>query len=64
MFSNTVVARTSYTLQELVIGAKFVPMYHRNNEKNKTILDLDKLNTYVDADISHLWQTDKNEKSM
>ena len=64
MFSNTVVARTSYTLHELVIGAKFVPMYHRNNEKNKTILDLDKLNTYVDADISHLWQTDKNEKSM
>lgn len=64
MFSNTVVARTSYTLQELVIGAKFVPMYHRNNEKNKTILDLDKLNTYVDADISHLWQTGKKEERM
>jgi inward rectifier potassium channel len=59
MFSNTVVARTSYTLNELVIGAKFVPMYHRNNEKNKTVLYLDKLNTYIEADISNLWQTEK-----
>jgi inward rectifier potassium channel len=61
MFSNTVVARTSYTLKELVIGARFVPMYHRNNEKNKTILELDKLNAYAEADVSHLWHTDKNE---
>lgn len=61
MFSNTVVARSSYTLNELVIGAKFAPMYHRNNEKNKTILELDKLNSYVKADISHLWPTEKNE---
>lgn len=51
MFSNTVVSRTSYTLNELVIGAKFVPMYHRNEEKNKTILEMDKLNEFVKADI-------------
>lgn len=61
MFSSTVVARTSYTLQELVIGAKFVPMYHRNAEKDKTILELDKLNTYVSADINHLCPVENEE---
>ena len=29
MFSNVVVARTSYTLNEVIIGARFEPMYHR-----------------------------------
>ncbi len=61
MFSNTVVSRTSYTLQEIVVGAKFLPMYHRNEEKNKTILNLDKLNSYVAADITHLIDAGKPE---
>ena len=52
MFSNNVVDRSSYTLREVVVGAKFVPMYHRNSTGNKTILDLEKLNSFVDADIS------------
>lgn len=64
MFSNTVAARSSYTLKELVIGAKFAPMYHRNNKKNVTILELDKLNSHIAVDISHLWQTEKNEKGI
>jgi hypothetical protein len=64
MFSNTVAARTSYTLQELVIGAKFVPMYHRDKEKNITILELDKLNSYVATDISNLWLSEKKEASV
>ncbi|MCY7290646.1 MAG: transporter, partial [Ferruginibacter sp.] len=46
MFSNTVIARTSYTFDELRYGVKFIPMFHRDNEKNTTILDLDKLNLY------------------
>ena len=52
MFSNTVVDRSSYTLKEVVVGAKFLPMYHRNSTGNKTILELEKLNSYVEADIS------------
>jgi len=52
MFSNTVVDRTSYTLKEVVVGAKFIPMYHRNSAANKTILDLEKLNSFTEADIS------------
>lgn len=62
MFSNTVATRTSYTLQELIVGAKFVPMYHRNNKKDKTILELDKLNTTVAADISNLYFVEKLEE--
>ena len=61
MFSNTVVSRTSYTLQEMIIGAKFVPMYHRDNAKEKTILELNKLNTTIATDISNLYNTEKIE---
>jgi hypothetical protein len=52
MFSNTVVARSSYTFREIIYGAKFIPMYHRNNDADATILDLEKLNSLVDAEIT------------
>lgn len=52
MFSNTVVDRSSYTLNEVVVGVKFVPMYHRNSAGKKTVLDLEKLNVFTKADIS------------
>lgn len=51
MFSNTVVARSSYSFKEIVYGAKFNPMYHRNSEANKTILDLEKINSFTKADL-------------
>lgn len=57
MFSNTVVARSSYTFKEIVYGAKFIPMYHRNEAANKTILDLEKLNSYTEFDVSLQHQT-------
>lgn len=46
MFSNTVVARTSYTFEEIIYGAKFETMYNRSEDGSKTILHLDKLNQY------------------
>ena len=52
MFSNTVIARTSYTFQEIIYGSKFVPMFHRDNEKNTTILDLDKLSVMEKVHLS------------
>jgi inward rectifier potassium channel len=61
MFSNTVLARTSYTLDEIVIGAKFVPMYHRSKNDNKTILDLGKLGDYQFVEISELINKSKKE---
>ncbi len=52
MFSNIVVARTSYTLNEVILGAKFDPMYHRAPNENKTLLHLDKLNAVSQADLN------------
>ncbi|MEP6930572.1 MAG: Inward rectifier potassium channel Irk, partial [Flavobacterium sp.] len=46
MFSNTVAARTSYTFDEIIYGAKFETMYNRSKDGSKTILHLDKLNQY------------------
>ena len=49
MFSTTVAASTSYTFQEFIYGAKFELMYSENEDKSKTILHLDKLNSYYTA---------------
>ena len=46
LFSNTVVARTSYTLSEVVYGARFIPMFHRDDTNNITILDLEKISSF------------------
>jgi inward rectifier potassium channel len=51
MFSNTVLTRSSYTFREVVVGAKFVPMYHRSNNGSTTILNLDKLDTFTEAEL-------------
>jgi len=51
MFSNTVVARTSYTMNEVVLGAKFLPMFYRNNDHGKTEIDISKINSYSNTNI-------------
>ncbi len=51
-FSNTVVARSSYRAEEIVYGARFKPMYYRNEKQNTTVLNMDELNSYTSADIS------------
>jgi Inward rectifier potassium channel C-terminal domain len=52
-FSNTVIARTSYMGSELIVGAKFIPMYHKSSDGRVTVMDLDKLNQYSQADIGN-----------
>lgn len=52
MFSNTVAARTSYTFDEIIYGAKFETMYNRSKDGSKTILHLDKLNQFVTTNLS------------
>jgi inward rectifier potassium channel len=47
VFSNTVLARSSYTFKELVHNAKFLPMYHTSEDGKTTIVELDKLNSYT-----------------
>ena len=51
LFSNIVLARTSYIGSEIIRGAKFEPMYHQSGAGDKTVLELDKLNELTTADI-------------
>lgn len=51
LFSATVAARTSYTFDEIVYGAKFEVMYAENDDKTKTILYLDKLDRYYKVEM-------------
>ncbi len=51
-FSNIVLSRASYHYEEFVYGAKFLPMYHPNEDKTSTILHLDLLDSYTEAEIS------------
>jgi inward rectifier potassium channel len=46
LFSNTVGISTSYTFDEIVYNAKFELMYTENADNTKTILHLDKINSY------------------
>lgn len=61
MFSNTVVDRSSYTLKEVVVGARFVPMYHRSSAGSKTILEVEKLNSFIPADVSFAFAASEKE---
>jgi inward rectifier potassium channel len=53
-YSNTVIARTSYTHQEIIFGAKFKPMYYAANDRKHTIMDLGKLNAYEKVSMPEL----------
>jgi inward rectifier potassium channel len=44
VFANNVIARTSYTADEIIPNARFRPMYHSSGET--TVLDVDKLNDF------------------
>ncbi len=51
VFSNTVVQRSSYVSREIIYGAKFIPMYYPDNNKDSTVLNLDKINEYQKAEL-------------
>jgi inward rectifier potassium channel len=46
VYSATVQQRTSYTFDEIVFNARFIPMYRESEDRNTTILELHKLNEY------------------
>lgn len=46
LFSNMVMARTSYTYKEIVWGARFRSMFHESADGNSTILELNKLDQF------------------
>jgi inward rectifier potassium channel len=46
MYSTMVIKRTSYIFSEIIYNAKFLPMFSKSNEEDKTILHIDKLNSF------------------
>ena len=52
LFSNIVVAVSSYTFSEVKHGAKFVPMYERAQTGDKTIIYIDKLSEHIPATVN------------
>jgi inward rectifier potassium channel len=51
LFSTTVATKTSYTFEEIVYGAKFEMMYTENADNTKTILHLDKIDSFTKVDF-------------
>jgi inward rectifier potassium channel len=51
MFSTTVVKRTSYSFEEVIFGAKFLPMFSRSHDDNRTELHIDRLNAFEKVTI-------------
>lgn len=52
-YSATVTARSSYTFKEVVYGAKFLPMYGKDETMQMTVLSLDKLSKYDILEIKN-----------
>ena len=52
MFSNIVVARTSYVFGEIYYGGKFELMFERDNSGEKTVIYIDKLNSFKPTDLN------------
>jgi inward rectifier potassium channel len=50
-FSNNVIARTSYTFDEIAFGYKFTPMYDRSNTGETTVLHVEMLNDFKKVDM-------------
>jgi inward rectifier potassium channel len=59
-FSNSVIARSSYTADEFVEGAKFQLMYHPSENKQTTVLDMNKLDAFDRAELPDEESTRKN----
>ena len=52
LFSTTVATRTSYTFDEIIYGARFEMMYFENESNTRTLLQVDRLNSYSRVDLT------------
>lgn len=51
MYSAVVTAKTSYSFNEIIYGAKFKSMFSRDSKNSKTILNLNKLNDFENVKL-------------
>jgi inward rectifier potassium channel len=49
VYSNYVLQRTSYTYDEILFNRKFIPMYRESDDGRTTILELHKLNKFIEV---------------
>ncbi|HVW62755.1 MAG TPA: ion channel [Puia sp.] len=49
VYSNQVLQRTSYTYHEIRFSGKFIPMYRESDDGKTTILELHKLNEFIET---------------
>jgi inward rectifier potassium channel len=49
VYSNQVLQRTSYTYHEIRFNGKFIPMYRESDDGKTTILELHKLNEFIET---------------
>lgn len=52
MYSANVVRRTSYVFKEIIYGARFIPMFTKSKDDEKTILHIDKLHDFEKVVLS------------
>lgn len=48
-YANSVVSRSSYTVDEFIFGAKFKMMYEPSEDRSTTLLHLNKIDSYEEA---------------
>ena len=53
-FSNIVQQRTSYSYNQVVYGAKFLPMFERSPDGSYTIMELDRINAYETVNMDKI----------
>jgi inward rectifier potassium channel len=53
-FSNTVIARTSYTAAEIIYGAKFKFMYHPSADGSATVMRIEQVSDIEKAELPEL----------
>lgn len=52
-FSNTVVTRSSFLAKEIIFGAKFLPMFRRDDaDGGSTVMEIDKINLIEKVDVT------------
>jgi len=51
VYSNTVLRRTSYTYDEVLFNKKFVPMYRESEDGKTTIVELHRLNEFIEVEV-------------
>jgi len=50
-YSQTIHTRSSYAYNDIIWGAKFLPMFHPSEDGNSTVIEFDKINLHESAEL-------------